>query len=299
MNDIIIIGAGPAGLTSAIYALRAGKKIKIFESETIGGHITSSPLVSNYPGLMDVSGIQIADSLYNQVINLGGEIDLETVLKIENLKDCKRVTTDYGIYDAKTIIIATGTIYRTLGLENEEELIGNGISFCVTCDAPFYENKTVAVIGGANSAVVNAIELAKRCKKVYLIYRKDKLKADYNDIKKLESLDNVEIIYNSNVTKYNGENSLESIVINDERVVELDGLFLAIGQLPNLNIINTLDVDEKGYAISNNNGQTNIEGIYVAGDVRSKKVRQLTTATSDGTICALEAIKYLDKLENS
>lgn len=294
MTDIIIIGAGPAGLTAAIYALRAGKKVIVFEKENIGGKITSSPMVANYPGFIDVPGMEIADNLYNQFEKLGGQIELEEVLKIENGK-IKKVITEYDEYEAKTVIIASGTNYRMLGLENEENLVGNGISFCVTCDAPFYKEKTVAVVGGANSAVVEALELAKIASKVYLIYRKDKLRADYHDVKKLEELDNVEIIYNANITKYLGGEELEAIILNDNREIKVDGVFLAIGQEANIGLIQNIDTDDKGFALAGNDCKTNIQGIFVAGDVRSKKVRQLTTAVSDGTIAALEAIEYLDK----
>lgn len=295
MTDIIIIGAGPAGLTAAIYALRAGKEVIVFEKENIGGKITSSPMVANYPGFIDVPGMEIADNLYNQFEKLGGQIELEEVLKIENGKN-KKVITEYGEYETKAIIIASGTNYRMLGLENEENLVGNGVSFCVTCDAPFYKDKIVAVIGGANSAVVEALELAKIASKVYLIYRKDKLRADYQDVKKLEELENVEIIYNANVTKYLGANELEGVILNDNREIKVDGVFLAIGQDANMGMIENIDTDDKGFALAGNDCKTNIQGIFVAGDVRSKKVRQLTTAVSDGTIAALEAIEYLDRI---
>lgn len=296
MYDIIIIGAGPAGLTAAIYALRANKKIKIFEKETIGGHITSSPMVSNYPGFKNVPGIKIADSLYEQIEDLNGEIEFESVEKIENGK-VKKVITDYGTYEAKSIIIATGTTYRMLGLPREEELIGNGISFCVTCDGAFYKDKVVGVVGGSNSAIVEALELAKICKHVYMFVRKDKLNGEKIDVEKLNNSSNITILFNSNITKLIGDEELKQVEYkqnDDIKYLDIEGLFLAIGQLPNINIIDDVDKDSKGYVSSNEECTTNLEGIFVAGDVKSKKVRQLTTATSDGTIAAINAIEYLE-----
>lgn len=293
MYDIIIIGAGPAGLTAGIYALRANKKIKIFESQTIGGHITSSPLVSNYPGFKGVSGMEIADNFYEQLTELGGDVDYEAVEKVIP-GDPIKVITEEGEYESSSVIIATGTTYRMLNLPNEENLIGNGISFCVTCDGAFYHNKDVAVVGGSNTATIDAVELSKIANKVYLIVRKDKLKGEKVNIEYLEKCNNVEIIFNSNVTEYLGKDELTGIIINNEKEIKVDGLFLAIGQLPNVNIIDDVTSDESGFINSKEDCETNYKGIFVAGDVRSKKVRQLTTATSDGTIACLNAISYID-----
>jgi len=292
--DIIIVGAGPAGLTAGIYALRAGKKIKIFESSIIGGHITSSPMVCNYPSITSASGMEIADKIYEQFESLGGFIDFETVEKIENA-DIKVVKTDYDTYKCKTIIIATGTNYRLLGLENEENLIGSGISFCVTCDGAFYAGKDVAVVGGGNSAIIEALELSKICNKVYMIVREDDIQGEEIERKKVKSAPNIEVKYQSTVTRYIGQNELEKIEINGSEILTVAGVFLAIGQSANIDIIDDIKKDEYGFVYSDENCTTNFEGIFVAGDVKSKKIRQLTTATSDGTIAALEAIKYLDK----
>lgn len=291
--DIIIIGAGPAGLTAGIYALRDNKKIKIFEGETIGGHITSSPMVSNYPGFINKSGMEIADSLYNQVIELGGEIELENIVRVEN-SDPFKVIGEYEQYQAKSVIIATGTKYRLMNLPKEEEFIGNGISFCVTCDGAFYKDKEVAVIGGGNSALIEAIELAKICKKVYMIVMGDKLTGENANIKKVNELKNINIMYKTQVTELLGEDELTGLKLSNGEVLNIDGMFEAIGQIPNIDIIDNVNKDEKGFVESNEDCTTNIPGLFVAGDVKSKKVRQLTTATSDGTIAALNAIKYLE-----
>ena len=292
--DIIIIGAGPAGLTAGIYALRDNKKIKVFEKETIGGHITSSPLVSNYPGFIDKSGMEIADSLYNQFVNLGGEVELESVVKIENKKPFE-VIGEYETYQAKSVIIATGTTYRMLNLPKEEDFIGNGISFCVTCDGAFYKDKDVAVIGGGNSAIIEAIELSKLCHKVYMIVKRDILNGEDINIKNVNELKNIEIIYNAEVKELIGDTELEAIKLNNGNILKIDGIFEAIGQIPNINIVDNINKDQYGFVESNEDCTTNIPGIFVAGDVKSKKIRQLTTATSDGTIAALNAIKFLEK----
>ena len=290
---IAIIGAGPAGLTAGIYALRDNKKIKIFEGETIGGHITSSPMVSNYPGFINKSGMEIADSLYNQVVELGGEIELENIVRIEN-KNPFEIVGEYETYRAKSVIIATGTTYRMMGLPKEEEFIGNGISFCVTCDGAFYKDKVVAVIGGGNSALIETIELSKICKQVYMIVRENKLSGEKANIDQIDKLKNVTIMYNTSVKELLGEEELTGLKLNNDETLNVDGIFEAIGQIPNINIVDNINKDSKGFVESNEDCTTNIPGIFVAGDVKSKKVRQLTTATSDGTIAALNAIKYLD-----
>ena len=297
MYDIVIIGAGPAGLTAAIYALREKKKIVILEKETIGGKITSSSNVENYPGFKSISGMDLANNLYEQVINLGGKIKIEEVVKIEEGK-IKKVITDENEYEAKSIIIASGSKYKKLGLENEEDLIGNGISFCTVCDGAFYKDKIVCVIGGGNSAIINAVYLSQICQKVYLIVRKENLKGDKLVINSLEHKENIEIIYNANVIKYITENDeLTGVLIKQEKneeKIEVDGVFLAIGQIPEIDYTNNLiNLNTEKYIISNEDCKTNIKGIFVAGDVREKKVRQLTTAVSDGTIAALNALNYL------
>ena len=297
MYDIVIIGAGPAGLTAAVYALREKKKIIILEKETIGGKITSSSNVENYPGFKSISGMDLANNLYEQVINLGGKIKIEEVVKIEEGK-IKKVITDENEYEAKSIIIASGSKYKKLGLENEEDLIGNGISFCTVCDGAFYKDKIVCVIGGGNSAIINAVYLSQICQKVYLIVRKENLKGDKLVINSLEHKENIEIIYNANVIKYITENDeLTGVLIKQEKneeKIEVDGVFLAIGQIPEIDYTNNLiNLNTEKYIISNEDCKTNIKGIFVAGDVREKKVRQLTTAVSDGTIAALNALNYL------
>ena len=300
MYDIVIIGAGPAGLTAAIYALREEKKVVILEKETIGGKITSSSKVENYPGFKSISGMDLANNLYEQVIDLGGEINIEEVLSIENGK-VKKVITDENIYETRSIIIASGSKYKTLNLDNEEELIGNGISFCTVCDGSFYKNKNVCVVGGANSALNSALYLSKLCNKVYLVVRGPKLKGDKKVIDNVLSLSNVEVLYNTTVNKYILDNDeLVGVEVKSnecEKRLDVEGVFLAIGQSPEINYLNDLiKVDENNYVLASEDCITNIDGIFVAGDVRKKKVRQLTTAVSDGTNAAINAINYLKEV---
>lgn len=300
MYDIVIVGAGPAGLTAAIYALREEKKVVILEKETIGGKITSSSKIENYPGFKSISGMDFANNLYEQVINLGGEINIEEVLSIENGK-VKKVITDENTHETKSIIIASGSKYKTLNLDKEEELIGNGISFCTVCDGSFYKNKDVCVVGGANSALNSVLYLSKLCNKVYLVVRGPKLKGDKKVIDNVLSLSNVEVLYNTTVNKYILDNDeLVGVEVKSnecEKRLDVEGVFLAIGQSPEIDYLNDLiKVDENNYVLASEDCITNIDGIFVAGDVRKKEVRQLTTAVSDGTNAAINAINYLKEV---
>lgn len=292
MYDTIIIGAGPAGLTAAIYLKRANKNVLLIEKEGIGGQIASSPLVENYPGFKAISGAELANNLYEQVDNLGCEIAIEEVLEIT--KD-KKVITDSNEYETKSIIIATGCEYRRLNLENEEDFIGSGIHFCVSCDGAFYNKKVVGVIGGGNSALINALSLSELAEKVVIVQDLDHLTGEEKYINEITKKSNVEINLSSKVTKYLSENGkFSGIEINGERNIKLDGIFLSIGRIPTSKMFkNLIDIDDYGY-IKSADMNTNLDGIFVAGDVRTKSVRQLTTATNDGTIAAINAIDYLN-----
>lgn len=298
--DLIIIGAGPAGLTSAIYALRANKKVLIIEKECIGGQISSSPNVENYPGYISISGSELANNLYEQVLKLGGVIELEEVLEIKVGK-VKEIITDYNTYTTDAIIIATGAKYRLLGLPREEELIGNGIHFCVACDGAFYKDKVGCVIGGGNSAIINALTLSDICTKVYVIQNLSDLTGEKTKVEELKKKKNVEIYYDSIVKEIIGVDELEGIIIDTlgkETKIDTDAMFISIGTTPQSKFIEGLiKLNDYKYISSDNSCKTNIDGIFVAGDVKDKKVRQLTTAVNDGTIAALEAIDYLDNLK--
>lgn len=298
MYDIIIIGSGIAGLTSAIYALNNKRKVLILESQTYGGQIINSNIINNYPGFLEISGFDLMTNIYNQVKNLGGVIKYEEVLEITKNK---KIITKNETYEAKSIIISTGLAPRKLNLENEDKFIGKGISYCATCDGSFYKDKDVMVVGGGNTAIEDVIYLSNICKKVYLVYRRKELRKDVNLTEKVKELSNVEIIYNSNIEKLNGDESLNSVdIINKdtEKITNIiiDGLFVAIGKIPSGNIFkDLLNVTENGYIITDEDCHTNIDGIYAAGDIRKKKLRQLVTAASDGAIAAIEAIKYINK----
>lgn len=293
MWDIIIVGAGPAGLTAALYALRANKKVLIFEAKTYGGQIINAASIENYPGIEKISGFEYATNLYNQVKKLGAEFKFETVIRVD---EDKNVITNKGTYRAKSIILSTGAENRKLKIDGEEELVGRGVSYCATCDGNFYKGKTVAVIGGGNTALEDALYLSNIANKVFLIHRRDEFRADDKYVQKVKEQENIELILNANVVKFKGDSKLQSIVIknNDGSIfeIELDGIFIAVGQEPkNENFTNIVDLDDKGYIISDDGVHTKVKGIYIAGDSREKSLRQLTTAVSDGAIAATIAIK--------
>ena len=299
LYDIIIIGAGPAGLTSAIYAKRANKNVLVLEAKSYGGQIINTLDIENYPANEHISGFDFATNLYNQAKNLGAEIKYEKVVDINNLGKEKEVITTKNTYKTKTIIIATGSENRKLGLPNEDEFASKGISYCATCDGAFYKEKTVAVVGGGNTALEDALYLADLASKVYLIHRRDEFRGEESTINLLKEKDNIEFLYNSNVTKLNTKDRLESIEVTsndgETRTIDVDALFIAIGRIPeNQNFAKLINLDNAGYIISNEYCHTNVEGIFVAGDNRVKELRQLVTATSDGAIAAVEAIKYIN-----
>ena len=303
MYDTIIIGAGPAGLTSAIYLRRASKKVLVLEAKTYGGQIINTLDIENYPAISNISGFDFATNLYNQVKELGTEIIFEKVVNINDKDNIKEVITTNNTYKSKTIIIATGSENRKLGLTNEDELVGKGISYCATCDGAFYKNKNVAVVGGGNTALEDALYLSNIAFKVYLIHRRDEFRADESTVNLLKQKDNVEFIYNSNVTKLNANEKLESIEVTDKdgniKTIEVSGLFIAVGRIPeNQNFANLINLDSNGYVIASEDCLTNVDGIFVAGDNRVEEVRQLVTAVSDGAVAATSAIKYINNLKD-
>lgn len=299
MYDTIIVGAGTAGLTAAIYLRRASKKVLVFEAKSYGGQIINASIIDNYPAEPHISGFDFATKLYNQAKELGSEIRFEKVVNIED-GDIKKVITEKDTYECKTIILATGSDNRKLGLEDEDKLIGKGISYCATCDGNFYKNKVVAVAGGGNSAIEDALYLSNLASKVYVIHRRDEFRAEDKLLNELKEKNNVEFILNSNVTKLNSNDLLESIELTDKdgnkKVINLDGLFIAVGRIPeNENFASIVNLNENGYVIATEDCNTNAPGIFVAGDNRTKTVRQLVTAASDGAVAASESIKYINK----
>ena len=300
MYDIVIVGAGPAGLTAGIYARRASKKVLILEAITYGGQIINTLDIENYPANPHISGYDFATNLYNQTKELGAEILFEKVINIKDDGDFKEVITPKNTYKTKTIILATGSENRKLMLDNEDELVGKGVSYCATCDGGFYKEKVVAVVGGGNTAIEEAIYMSNIANKVYLIHRRDSFRADQSLLEELNKKTNIEFIYNSNVTKLNADGKLNSVeVTNDDgsiKIIDVSALFIAVGRIPeNQNFAKIINLDKSGYVLASEDCHTNIEGIFVAGDNRVKSLRQLVTATSDGAIAATEAIKYINK----
>ena len=303
MYDIIIVGAGTAGLTAAIYGRRALKKVLVFEANSYGGQIINTLDIENYPGFEHIDGYTYSTKLLNQAQALGAKILFEKVIDIKDNGSEKEVITVDNTYKTKTIILATGSSNRKLGLDNEKEFLGKGVSYCATCDGTFFKGKEVAVVGGGNAALEEAIYLADIVNKVYLIHRKDTFSADDAYVERLKSKENVKLIYNSNVTKLIGNDKLESIEITDNngdvKNIDVACLFVSIGQVPeNNNFAKLINIDEKGYIIAGEDCHTNVEGIYVAGDTRTKSLRQLVTAAGDGAVAATEAIIYVNKMRN-
>ncbi len=300
MYDILIIGAGPAGLTAAIYACRAEKRTLVLEAKTYGGQIINTPDIANYPVAPGISGFDFATTLYNQAKDLGAEVKFEKVTEVRD-GDVKTVVTPKNTYEAKTVIVATGAENRKLGVEGEDKLIGRGVSYCATCDGNFFRKKVVAVAGGGNTAVEDALYLADLAEKVYLIHRRDAFRADAALVSKLKERENVELVLNANVTKLVYEQRLQGVEVTDKltgetKVLDVAGLFVAVGQVPeNQNFAQLIDLDESGYAIAGEDCLTKVPGIFVAGDNRVKDVRQLITAASDGAVAATAAIKYLNE----
>ncbi len=295
MYDIIIVGCGPAGMTAAIYARRAGKSVLVFEAKAYGGQIAKAAVVENYPGIEKTTGFDLATKMYEQIKNLGTEIKFEMVKKIT--KD-KEVITDSGTYSAKAIILATGAENRRLNLPEEVDYIGRGISYCATCDGNFYKGKDVAIVGGGNTALEDALYLANICNKVYLIHRRDSFRGEDKYVEQISLSDNIELILNSNVIDLNGEAHLDSIVVEDnegnKKTLEVSGLFIAVGQQPKNELFaDVIELDEKGYIKAHDEVYTTCEGIYVAGDTRSKELKQLTTAVADGSLAATIAMKEM------
>lgn len=301
MYDIIIIGGGPAGLTAALYACRANKKTLVIEKETFGGQITFSPKVENIPGFISLTGNEFAEKLVEQVLEQGADVESCEVLEIKD-GEIKTVVTDDGEFEGKAVIIATGAKHRMLGVAGEEKYVGEGISFCAVCDGAFYKDKTVAVVGGGNSALQEAILLSDLAKKVYVVQNLNFLTGEKKLADQLYKLENVEVITGVIVESFLGDSELEGIVIKnsagESRKLSIDGLFIAIGLIPQNDAFkNVVELDDRGYAVIDETCESATKGIFVAGDCRAKKIRQVTTAAADGAIAALAACDYIDSLE--
>lgn len=302
MHDIVIIGAGPAGLTAAIYARRAGKTVLLLEKENFGGQITQSPKIENYPAFSEISGNELADRMLEHASALGADIELDEAAGISKTDSGFSVKGLRKEYACKAVIIATGSKHRELGLPKEAELVGNGVSYCAVCDGAFYAGQKVAVIGGGNSALQDAVLLSERCKEVVIIQNLAELTGEKLLQQKLKATENVTIICNSVVKSLIGDDQLEAIEIantvsGESTVIDVDGVFVAIGQKPeNEPFADTVKLDERGYIDANESCRTECDGVFVAGDCRTKSIRQITTATADGASAAIAACMYIETL---
>ncbi len=299
MYDLIIVGAGTAGLSAAIYGVRAGKCVLLLEEKVYGGQIISASAVENYPGIRHISGYEFAEELHRQATELGAELKYEKVREIRKHSGFMTVKTGRGAYDCRAVILATGAKNRQLQVEREKELTGAGVSYCATCDGAFCKGKNAAVVGGGNTALEDAVFLSGYCQKVYLIHRRKEFRGEERLIQTLRGKENVELMLESQVVRLNGERHLESVVVRNERTVKerelsVTALFIAIGQVPdNRAFADLVSLDAYGYIEAGEDCRTSSEGIFAAGDCRTKTVRQLATAAADGAAAAVAACSYI------
>ena len=301
MYDIVIVGAGTAGLSAAIYGVRAGKKVLVLEGQNFGGQIINSPEIENYPGIAKTSGFEFASGLYEQASNLGADIEFEQVVEVEKNGKGFIVHTEGKQIECGAVILATGAKNRPLGVEKENQFIGMGISYCATCDGAFFRGQKTAVVGGGNTALEDAEFLSNFCEKVYVIHRRDEFRGEQWLSDNLRKKDNVEFVMDSVVTDIIGENGVQGVIIKnlktgEETELSVTGLFVAIGQMPDNKAFEKLvDLDSSGYIQAKEDCKTSCEGIFAAGDCRTKGVRQLATAAADGAVAGLAACEYINK----
>lgn len=299
MRDTIIVGAGPAGLTAAIYLRRANKDVLLIEKAAMGGQMTLSPKIENYPGFAELSGNELADKMVEQALSLGADVELDEVTGIEDKGDRKIVKCLGGDYEAKTVIVAAGAKHRHLGVENEERLTGSGVSYCAVCDGAFFAGEDVVLAGGGNSAMQEALLLSDTCKTVTMVQNLSFLTGEEALKEKLAGRGNVRVIYDSVVTGLTGDDTLTGVQIKntatgEETVLPAAGLFVAIGLLPDTDPYKgTLKLDDFGYIAADETCLTDIPGVFCAGDCRKKGIRQVSTAAADGAVAALAAVRYL------
>ena len=301
MYDIGIIGGGTAGMTAAIYGLRAGKSVVIIEGESFGGQIVFSPHVENYPGISKMSGNEFATNLLDQAMNFGAETMFTNVERIRVEDDKKIIVTEDEEVECKTVILATGARHRPLGVAREADFIGAGISYCATCDGAFFKGMDTAVVGGGNTALQDAIFLSSYCAHVYIIHRRDEFRGEEHLVKTLKAKENVSFVLDSVVESLEGSDLLEGVVVRNKKTNEttklkVEGLFVAIGQAPkNDRFAEVVKLDAGGYVLASEDCMTSANGVFAAGDCRTKEVRQLTTAAADGAVAALAASQYIDR----
>ncbi|MBE6971355.1 MAG: FAD-dependent oxidoreductase [Ruminococcaceae bacterium] len=302
MKDILIIGGGPAGLTAAIYAARAGKSVTVCEKESLGGQITQAHEVQNYPGIPTISGMELGDRLCSHAMDCGAEVEFTAVTALTRHDDGSfTAETEDGSIDARAVIFAGGAKPRALALPREEELVGRGISYCALCDGGFFRDQDVAVVGGGNTAIGDALYLAAICRSVTVIHRREEFRAEDTVLQSAKEAANIRFVTSATADALHGENALEGLTLRhrDGSTSQLDvtGLFVALGRVPDLSLLSGLTGwAEDAYAAAGEDCLTTVPGLFVAGDCRAKEVRQLTTAVADGTTAATAACHYLDKL---
>ena len=303
MYDIIVIGAGPAGLTAALYSVRAGKSVLVLEKANYGGQMALSPRIENYPGYVKISGYDLSEMIFKQVNSAGVNFSEEEVLSVSEADNVKIIKTDEGEYQAKAVIIATGMRHKALCVENENEYSGNGISYCAACDGAFYKDKCVAVVGGGNSAVQEALYLCDICKSVTVMQNLPSLTAENKLCEQLKKRENVRFLFNTVITEFTGDGEKLTGVIAENTETKIaseltfDGVFVAIGLEADNDIFKGLiTLDNESFVLSDDEMKTDRGGIFTAGDCRKKKIRQITTAMADGTTAAFSACKYVDEL---
>lgn len=303
MHDMIIIGGGPAGYAAALYAARAGLDTLLIEKMSVGGQMALTDVIDNYPGFDEgIDGFTLGMKMQSGAEKYGAKTLYATVLSVELKSNPKKVVTDAGELFSKTVVVATGANPRPLGLDGEESLIGRGVHYCAHCDGRFYKGKTVAVVGGGNSAAEDALYLSHLAKKVYLIHRRDTLRATKIYHEPLMKVENVEFLWDSKVNAPISENRLSGVVVEnlksgEKSEISLDGLFVSIGRMPATELFGDLELDESGYIVADESTKTNIDGVYAVGDVRVKALRQVVTAVSDGAVAAHFAEEYLNLSE--
>ena len=299
MHDIIIIGAGPAGITATIYALRAGVSVTIFDRNLYGGQAAITAQIENYPAIKSITGAMFAQKLYQQAIDLNANILFEEVTSVDFSDAFQTITTNKNTYTAKTVIVATGVKRRELNCEGEKKFTGKGVSYCATCDGAFFRNKNVVVVGGGNTTLEDALFLSNQCRNVTLIHRRDTFRAEKHLVDAVLSRDNITILYDSNVKCIKGNQAVNAIDVyhtkqNQTTTIETDGVFIAIGYEPDNEMVSHyLNVNTEGYIVSNEYCHTNIEGVFVAGDTRTKPLRQIITACADGAVAGVSAVSYI------
>jgi thioredoxin reductase (NADPH) len=295
--DIIIIGAGPAGLTAALYAYRYNLNTLLI-SKDLGGTVLEAHSVENFPGYKTITGIELMKLWINHIKSLKIEIQQEDIINIEKQKDIFIVTTKNGKkFQSKTIILALGMKRKRLNIKGEDQFLGKGISYCASCDAPLYKNKIIAVIGGGDTALIDAQLLSKYAKKVYIIHRRDQFRAEPTRVQQIKKNKKIEIIYNSNVKEIKGNNFVETIILDNNTQLKVDGIFIDVGFIPSIDIIKKLNVkcDENDYIMVNNKQETNISGLFAAGDITNNPLKQIITATAEGALAAFSAFKFIKK----